>query len=352
MALTAIFLGTTALVLAIALPTFLVPSLKKVPSDVKIAVTMDAHNARLVDVQPLVRGEAVHTSSGVDLQIHADIRSIPPTGDNDVTLSAATRMSRLSPNTPPELVIAYVDQITIDRRTAEPLAGTPARTAYNIGESPQPKARKGFQYTFPIGLSKRSYPYHDVNSRTEGTARYLDDNRTVEGMRLYHLRVDVPRTNLEPIAGNDGRLSLSARAWGLPGTGNVTFDRYYSSTIDLWVEPRSGVLVVQNLTMHRDLVGSGRTFTEIDADFHMTPDTIAQTAALAKKNKRMLDWGETYAPTALGVLGGLLLITGVVTLIRGRRRDSTTQGPDGLLPVGVGEGLVDVKVPDLVDQVV
>jgi hypothetical protein len=351
-ALIAIFLGTAALVLAIALPTVLVPGLKKVPSNVKISVTMNADNARLVDVQPLVHGEAVHTSSGVDLQIHADIHSIPPTGDNDVTLSAATRMSKLSPNTPPELVIAYVDQVTIDRRTAEPLGGTPAKTVYNIGESAQPKARKGFQYTFPIGLAKHSYPYYDVNSRTEGTARYLDDNRTVDGMRLYHFRVDVPRTNLAPIAGNDGRLSLAAKAWGLPGNGNVTFDRYYSSTIDLWVEPRSGVLVVQDLTMRRELVGSGRTFTEIDASFHMAPDTIAQTAALAKKNKRMLDWGEMYAPITLGVLGGLLLVTGVAVLIHDRRRRPTTQGPDDLVPVGLGEGLVDVKVPDLVDQVV
>lgn len=346
LALAAIFFGTAALVLAIALPTVLVPRLKKVPADVAISVTMNADNARLVDVQPLVHGDAVHTSSGVALQIHADIHSIPPTGSRDVTLSAATRMSKLSPTAPPELVIAYIDQVTIDRRTAKPLAGTPARTIYNVGESAQPKARKGFQYTFPIGMSKKSYPYYDVNSRLEGTAQYLDDNRTVEGMRLYHFRVDLPRTDLAPIVGNDGRLSLSAHAWGLPGTGNVTFDRYYSSTIDLWVEPRSGVLVVQNLTMRRELVGSGRSFTEIDADFHMTPDTIAQTAALAKKNKRMLDWGETYAPITLGVTGGLLLITGIVALVRGRRR------PDELLPVGLGESLVDIKVPDLVDQVV
>ena len=51
--------------------------------------------------------------------------------------------------------------------------------------------RKGFQYKFGFDVKKRDYYYYDMNTRQEGTAKFVDE-KVINGVTTYHFVSEVP----------------------------------------------------------------------------------------------------------------------------------------------------------------
>lgn len=325
-------LGALAAVVAILLPVYAVPHLRKIPLDIAADLVSEAPGSKLVDSQATAAGHA-RTETNVPLRFRVDVTTEDPSDAQHVTLQAATSMTRSDlPDTQP-FISANVDRVTLDRVTAMPVTDIPSEVAEVTTRPPDPTPnRDGFQYKFPFDVQRQhSYPYYDITSRTTHPLDYVDDSRVVDGMRLFHFHQDVPAIDLRP-GQPEARLTLSAAAWGLPGdpAQQVTFDLYYSVERDVWVEPTTGSIVAVQEHLHRFLGRSAddpHALVTLDAHTKFDDATIAQTSALAHDGRMKLLWAGRYAPIMLGVVAVILIAGGIALGIRAGRSGSSEARP-------------------------
>ncbi|WP_280381312.1 DUF3068 domain-containing protein [Nocardia wallacei] len=323
--------GLAAIAAAIALPTWAMPRLMKIPGDIRVDTVSIAEDSKLIDAGALRRGRAA-TETGVPLHIQVLVKSVGSADDSHVTLQASTRMLRTDITGPEQMVSAHVDKVTLDRATSRP-TDPPGLVSNELGEVEQ-APRSGFQYQFPFGVEKSAYPYFDEVSRTEPDAVYIDDTRREGGLRLLHFRQEVGPVDLR-LTQPDAELTLPASWWGLPGDEPTRFDLWYSNTRDIWVEPTSGVVVAVEEHPHRRLARSlddPLQVTTLEAHTRFDDETLADTIATARNARTLIQWGNVYAPIALAVAGTIAALAGSALLWR-----TTRAGVDRRDVAGVGE---------------
>jgi len=137
---------------------------------------------------------------------------------------------------------------------------------------------------------------------------------------VYHFRQVVEPANLYEATKNPAfRLKLPAAKWGVEGEGDVSMDRWYTNTRDLFVEPETGTVVDGQAAIHMYYARSGDKpeVTALKATLTFDEPTIESQLSVAKENIDKLSLFGRVVPIILGVVGVIALIAGIVLGVRG-----------------------------------
>lgn len=304
--------------------TYGADELKVIPLSVQSDTVSLAPDAAVLDTTSTLRPGPVETDTGVDLSISTYVTTEDPVSNEITTLQAAQQTFRTDTGPEGGLVSASIDRVTLDRRSGYPLED-PAATTQTEADAPAvPTPRNGLQYKFPFDVQKTSYPYYDGTARQTNPIDFVDDDRVVDGLTLFHFAQTIPATDLGASIGDVATLTLPASKWGLAGDTPITMNLHYENTRDIWVEPTSGSIVMVEEHPHRWLArseGDAKPVTTLDARTTFSDDTVSRLADQAATAKRSILWGTHYGPLAGGVAGIVLLVAGLFLGVRAWKLD-------------------------------
>ncbi|MBT0567477.1 DUF3068 domain-containing protein [Williamsia sp. CHRR-6] len=310
----AVFAATFLMSTAVLLPTVTVPTLKKLPSDLDRSANLEATDAQVLDIPRLIRGD-LRPDTGVPLRLDARVTTAEPTDDRTVTFVATQRMIRTDRIGGERVVNGFVDWVTLDRRSTKPVTGGVARTQYT-DDPPVDLPRSGYQYTFPFDTGKRDYDYYDPGAQVSTPAVYLDDRRTIGGLRVYHFRQVIPVRDVSSPQRAGSRLKIPVVIAGR--TRDVDMNLSYGVSREIWVEPRTGIMMDRTENIDVRYVGGGVSVQLIKARLHYTEKQARDLRSTAQEATLQLELGRRWIPIGLGALGLACLIGGGVVLRRPR----------------------------------
>ena len=262
-----LFLGAALIMAAIVLSTYTVSRVTKIPLDIDTTLASDGTAATALDPAslstdrfvantdvPVVQQQQYSTEMGADTPSNADL----------VTLQVGTTLRRTDKQQDSGLLLAIVDTVTLDRRTA--LAVSSENNPAGFVQKPRtmddtkpplriPLKHEGLNYRFPFDVEKKTYPYFDPIVQKTFDANY-DGEEDVLGLTTFHFKQNVGLDNngkiVEPVEypslydrDEDAIVTARAALWGLPGPPDdqVTMKRYYAAQRDFWVDPVTGTIV-------------------------------------------------------------------------------------------------------------
>lgn len=284
--------GLFVIVLAILLPTVVVPHSKKTPLDLDItqissgpAKLYDAKTAKTNNVQ-LRATRTVRTDS------HAS-NSTNTTVDESLCIVVVQGTTpNCVPATDPRLLSVTTDRVTADRKTAEAVY-VPGWGA-NVNGDTSIK-HEGLSYKWPIDAQKKTYQFFQPDVGKAFPAKYIGEAK-VRGLTTYKYEA---QTGDQPY-----------KVQGLiPGT--------YNDTRTVWVEPRTGAIVNGVEHQIQSFRSQGKTITALDTTLSFEDSAIDYQSNYAKDKINQLRWAQLWAPIILGVVGIAALI-GAYFLLRRR----------------------------------
>lgn len=369
-----IIIGAALIIIAVLLPTFLVPRLRVIPLDTVSDTVTEIRDGALLDSGQLGKNEPVanrkddprcstkteedkqnlpvhcfiNDETPIQSKRHVEIEE--PADEKVATLQVGTTLLRDDRDEPGNLINATLDRITVDRSTAYPVDEAISSVEINApqgGSDTEPPqfVRPGIQYQFPFGTEKKSYPYFDVQAMRNFEIDFVGEE-TQDGVKVYKYSMTIPPQNLyESLKEHftrDGRelteadenslasmrLAFPANKWGLEGEDDVEMDRYYTNVRTVRVEPTSGVIVNATEEMFMYYARDQKEAEEIASDagkekerkernrtaldYTAQWDAESQAAQMEKANeaRSSLRIGGTIAPWILGILGLVLVVIG------------------------------------------
>ncbi|MEU4316251.1 DUF3068 domain-containing protein [Nocardia sp. NPDC024068] len=341
-------LGALLIVAALMIPTYTVGKMAKTPLDLEIttvAVNQPDQPSEVLDSASLTaEGRTAEVNKNVPLVSQRFLTVEDPSNADEMTVQGGNTLRRIDKSGDTGVLTAYVDRVTIDRKTGEPVAtdpnGSVAMTTNAKGESiADPVNRTGLQYRFPIGTEKKTYPYFDVLARTTTDMEFLEETE-INGTKVYHFRQEVPVTKLaDKYKAPTNQLSLPAAKWGVEGGEEpVTMYRFYGNTRDVWVEPETGTIVKggEQLNIFYGRTADKPEVTALKAHMVFDTDTVEAQLAIAKDNIDQLSLFGRVLPIVFGIVGVLALIAGIVLGVTGGRSGNPARpgGPSGNRPGG------------------
>lgn len=292
-----IVIGAALIVIAIALPIYVLPKGKVIPKDIESYTVTNETSGRLLDAAALAAGKPVGDNASkrecrgdaptvscfiwkdAPLQNQRRIVAQEPTNDKEVTLEAGNTVFRTDLPEPQNLIAATIDRVTLTRKTAFPVdrpVSSFDMTAPTVGggvaeEDTPVFVRDGLQFQFPFGTEKKAYPYFDGQVLKSQDIDFVD-KETMGGETVYRFEQTVAPTELytavESRLKADGELSAAdkqslaalrlkfpASTWGLSRDDvdgwaeddekgpEVEMSRYYTVNRTLHVQPDTGVIV-------------------------------------------------------------------------------------------------------------
>ncbi|MEJ5920327.1 DUF3068 domain-containing protein [Corynebacterium sp. H78] len=300
LSLVMIVIGAALLVIAVLLPSFLVPKLRVIPLDTKSSTVTNIENGYLLDSGLLAKNEPAadrkddprckdagadkpegdaEADKPAEMPLHCFIGETPlvsnrhvriqePADKKVATMEVGTVVLRDDREEPKNLVNATVDRITLDRSTAFPVVDPVSTIELNA-----PKAgggedtadipaftREGIQYQFPFGTTKKSFPYFDATALQTFPIDFVGEEKQ-DGTTVYKFTMEVEPVNLyesqkahftqngrkmteaDKSSLASLRLKFPASKWGLEGDEEIEMDRYYTNVRTVRVEPNTGMIV-------------------------------------------------------------------------------------------------------------
>ncbi|MDK8870224.1 hypothetical protein HMPREF2678_05225 [Corynebacterium sp. HMSC058E07] len=260
----AIVLGVAMLVLAIALPTYVVPKGKVLPLDLVSTTGTPKTPGNLLDSGALASGKPVgdnkdkpeckgdnpqikcFINKGLEMQSQRFTTAQEPSDKKVVTLEAGQTLFRTDKEEPKNLISASIDHVTLDRKTQMPVPDPTSSIELNapaldaaakegkdeeVEASVAPFTRPGITYQFPMGTDRKSYDYFDMQILKTQPIDYVGEEEQ-DGEKVYRFEQTVPPTELYPALrerleadgelskGDKGtlaalRLKFPAKVWGL-----------------------------------------------------------------------------------------------------------------------------------------
>lgn len=354
-------LGALLIVAALMIPTYTVGKMAKTPLDLEIttvAVNQPEQESLVLDSSSLTQeGRSAEVNKNVPLVSQRFLTVEDPSDADEMTIQAGNTLRRIDKRGDTGVLSAYVDRVTIDRKTGEPVSTDPngsiAMTTNTKGESiAEPVHRTGLQYRFPIGTEKKTYPYFDVYAETSTDAVFVEETE-INGTTVYHFRQEVPVTDLSTVSKvPTNKLSLPAAKWGLEGGEEpITMSRFYSNVRDLWVEPQTGTIVKggEQLNIFYGRSADKPEVQALKASMMFDTDTVESQLAVAKENIDQLSLFGRILPIVFGIVGILALIAGIVLGVKGggSGRPVRAGGPSGSRPGGPAPGNADAPTTTL-----
>ena len=213
------------------------------------------------------------------------------------------------------------DRVAFDRHSGEAVVCCEtftSTTADDRGvEQQEPIAFEGLYFKFPFQTEQKTYQFWD-GSLKEAPEIEFQEVETIEGLEVYRFEQQIPATTVATI-------NAPASIFGIDEEGDVALDRVYSNTRTLWIEPETGVIIrgqEDQLTVAEYEGEEVATLTDVVIGYN--PDTVSDNvdtySALSTQLKAIRIW----VPVAGGIIGLLLLVTGLL-LMRRKREGSSAQ---------------------------
>ena len=328
-ALTIMSLGAALLTAAVLLTTYTAGKIAKIPLDIDTTLISSGTGAALdpaslsatrfvVDQNvPLVSQQAVTVETPANAQV--------------VTFQMGTSVRRTDRQQDSGLLLALVDTVTLDRRTAEAVSdderpGGSVQKPRTI-EDDRPSTtialpHEGLAFRFPFATEKLSYPFFDPIAQKPFDANY-DGEDDVNGLTTYrftqNVGYDADGKLVEPIRyaslydkNEDGEVTARAELWGLPGDPYepVTMTRYYAAQRTFWVDPVSGTVVKATERANHYYAREALRPEMALADYTVTSteETIESQVASARNERDRLALWSRVLPISLGAAGLVALI--------------------------------------------
>ncbi|MGE2816838.1 DUF3068 domain-containing protein [Mycobacterium heidelbergense] len=341
-------LGAALLIAALLLSTYTSSRITKVPLNLDTNLISDG-NGTALDSASLSSDHLV-VNQNVPLVSQQQVSVESPANADVVTLQVGTSVRRTDKQKDSGLLLAIVDTVTLNRRTALAVSddthtgGSVQKPRSFTDENPPtaiPLRHDGLSYRFPFHTEKKTYPYFDPIAQKAFDVNY-ESQEDVNGLTTYRFTQNVgynPDGKLTaPVkypslyAGDeDGKVTTSAAMWGVGGdpAEQVTMTRYYAAQRTFWVDPVSGTIVKQtehaNHYFARDPLKPEVTL----ADYRVTSteDTVeAQVNAARDERDRLALWSRVL-PITFTAVGLIALVGGGLLASFSLRTESALTDP-------------------------
>ena len=261
-ALAVMGLGAALLTAALLLTTYTAGKIEKIPLNIDKTLVSGGTGTALDPASlsatrfvidrdvPVVSQQAITVETPANAQV--------------VTFQVGTSVRRTDRQQDSGLLLAMVDTVTVDRRTAEAVSdderpgGSVQRPRTFEDDKPSTNIalpHEGLTYRFPFNTEKKSYPFFDAIAQKPFDANY-DGEDDVNGLSTYrftqNVGYDADGKLVDPIKyaslydrNEDGEVTARAELWGLPGDPYepITMTRFYAAQRTFWVDPVTGVIV-------------------------------------------------------------------------------------------------------------
>ncbi len=296
-------LGAFLVVLALLIRFVVVGEAVKFPLNENSITTLIATNASYFSpVQ-------VKVVSGVTLEDTMTVQ-----GDNAAGNSSRAvwnEFSYLYDETNHATVSDTLNRLAFDRRTGILIncCGTAVGTKMNPHVS-------GQGYVWPFNVQKQTYQVYNTTLLNTVSATYAG-TATVDGLTTYKYVENIPATRA-------GTQTLPGSLVGQQGTQLVTLREYFRGTTTEYVNPTTGAPVEEVSDQHLYLADtSGRpVLSVLSGEFATKPSSVAALVNRVKKDQNEIDLVSDVLPGASGLVGIILLVTGVLLTLTRRRKDA------------------------------
>ncbi len=258
-----------------------------------------------------------------------------PSNAEVVTLQVGTTVRRTDKQKDSGLLLAIVDTVTLDRKTAmavssESNPGGAVQKPRTIEDDQPPTnvalPHDGLAYRFPFDTEKKTYPFFDPIAQKAFDANY-DGEEDVNGLTTYRFTQNVGYDSdgklVEPVKyaslydnDEDSQVTAPAGMWGVPGNPEeqITMSRFYAAQRTFWVDPVSGTIVKSkeraNQYYARDALKPEVTF--VDYTVTSNEQTVeSQVASARDERDRVALWGRIL-PITFTAIGLVALVGGAL----------------------------------------
>lgn len=295
----------------------------------------------------------------VDVVMQQAVSVEKPSGENEITLQVGTSVRRANEQQDNGLLLAMVDRVTLDRRTAMPIDSSGARSDL---QTPVPFDGQdlgmwtgidhtGLNYRFPFNVEKKTYPYFDPVARAAFDANY-EGEEDVNGLTAYRFTqnigydaegnltpvYDENRELLEPVRYQslyddkiEAEFTASNLQWGLEGEPDeqVTLTRYYAAQRTFWVDPVSGTIVKMREHANHYYASDPLKPLKTVVEYTVTYDeqTVEAQVASARSERDRLSLFSRILPITFTAAGLIALVGGALLGAFGLRAESALIDP-------------------------
>lgn len=341
-------LGAALLIAALLLTTYTKGRITKIPLDIDATLVSDGTGTAFDPAS--LAAPKFEVSKNVPVTQQKQITVEAPSNADVVTLQVGTTLRRSDKQQDNGLLLALVDTVTLDRKTAmavssESNPGGAVQKPRTIEDDQPPTnialPHEGLTYRFPFGTEKKTYPFFDPIAQKAFDANY-DGEEDVNGLTTYRFTQNVGYDGdgklVEPVKyaslydnDEDAQVTAPAGMWGLPGNPEepITMTRFYAAQRTFWVDPVSGTIVKSkeraNQYYAREALKPEVTF--VDYTVTSNEQTVeSQVAAARDERDRVALWGRIL-PITFTAIGLLALVGGALLGSFSMRGESTLIDP-------------------------
>jgi hypothetical protein len=341
-------LGAALLIAALLLSTYTSHRIAKIPLDIDATLISDGTGTALDSAS--LSGDHLVVNQNVPLVSQQQVSVESPANADVVTLQVGSSLRRTDKQKDSGLVLAIVDTVTLNRRTAMAVSddthtGGSVQKPRSFGDENPPTAislrHEGLAYRFPFHTEKKTYRYFDPIAQKPFDANYAGQE-DVNGLTTYRFTQNVgyngdgklvaPVVYASLYPGNeDGKVTASAAMWGVQGDpgDQITMTRYYAAQRTFWVDPVSGTIVKEtehaNHYFARDPLKPELTM----ADYRVTSnqDTVESQVNAARDERDRLALWSRVLPITFTAVGLIALIGGGILASFSLRTESALTDP-------------------------
>src|SRR5690242_13276363 len=292
-------LGAFLIVLAVVLPTWIVGQVVKFPLNEYETATLAASNASYFSVTSLTE------KTGVAMEATYTIKGDGAAGTSSTAVW--NEYSYVYDQTNHQAVQEMTRRFAFDRKTGQLTMCCGA--SVNGDSSVRQRGLVG--YVFPFGTKKQTYQVFDTTLNKPVPFPYAG-TADVRGVTTYKFTEDIAPTQVATQTVPGSLVGMSA--------ASVTLPEFYEIHLTYYVDPVTGALVNvqehQTVSLHNPATGA-QALLLFDADLKATPATVTNVVKLDTDGRNKLSLLKVILPLALGIVGVIALVTG---LILGRRR--------------------------------
>jgi hypothetical protein len=205
----------------------------------------------------------------------------------------------------------------------------------------------GLGVIWPIGrVERKTYPYFDPQTKRAWPMKYQGQDR-IQGTTAYRFEQTIPEMKVATVGAVPGALL------GLDKFKNYKVDGFYTATVTIWVDPRTGIPIAQKQSIHatnRTKDGAGMFIaakTDLKTTEKSEKDLVKLSDGYAWKFAAVNQW----LPVGTLVLGLFLLAIGVLLPLfessggRDERPRSHAKGGPGQAPRPGSEPQAELGLP-------
>lgn len=352
-------LGAALLVAALLLSTYTVDKITKIPLDIDTALVSDG-TATALDPASLSTPRFV-IDKDVPVSQQQQVTTEAPSNAEVVTLQVGTTVRRTDKQKDNGLLLAMVDTVTLDRKTAlavssENNPGGAVQKPRTIDDKKPPTsvvlAHEGLNYRFPFDVEKQTYPYFDPIAQKAFDANY-DGEEDVLGLTTYRFKqnvgFDAAGKLVEPVRypslydrDDDGVVRAPAALWGFETDAEddlISMARFYAAQREFWVDPVSGVIVkTKEHALHYYSRCEDEKCDKVDplkvdvtlTDYTVTSNeaTVESQVTAANDTRDQVSLWSRVLPITFTALGVVLLIAGGLLGVFGLKAQSALADKD------------------------